>query len=167
MARAAGTVVMAIELDQQISRFLAAHHVMSLATISSNGPHATNLFYACDRLALVWVSEPDTQHSRDIEADPRAAATVAPDYSEFTAIRGVQIIGKARRIVGTDDRMRHLALLEARYVFLRQLATGPLKLRQAYARTAVYRLQPIRIVLIDNTKGFGHKETLEISVDGS
>ena len=41
-------------------------------------------------------------------------------------------------------------------------AAGPLKLRQAYARTGVYRLQPARIVLIDNSKGFGHKETLEI-----
>jgi hypothetical protein len=59
--------------------------------------------------------------------------------------------------------MRHLAQLEARYSFLGQLAAGPLKLRQAYARTAVYRLEPVRIVLIDNTKGFGHKETLEIS----
>ncbi|HXZ21164.1 MAG TPA: pyridoxamine 5'-phosphate oxidase family protein [Pseudolabrys sp.] len=156
---------MAIELDRQIGDFLAAHHVMSLATVNSKGPHATNLFYACDGLALIWVSEPDTQHSRDIEADPRAAATVAPDYSDFAAIRGVQIVGEACRIVGADDRMRYLAQLEARYLFLRQLAAGPSKLRQAYARTAVYRLQPIRIVLIDNTKGFGHKETLDISVD--
>ncbi len=76
------------ELDRQIGTFLAAHHVMSLATVGSNGPHATSLFYACDGLALVWVSELNTQHSRDIDADPRAAATVAPDYSDFAAIRG-------------------------------------------------------------------------------
>jgi uncharacterized protein YhbP (UPF0306 family) len=154
---------MNIELGRQIGSFLAAHHVMSLATFGSSGPHATSLFYACDGLALVWVSEPDTQHSQEIAVDPRAAATVAPDYSEFTAIRGVQITGKARRIVAADERMRHLAQLEARYSFLGQLAAGPSKLRQAYARTAVYRLDPVRVVLIDNTKGFGHKETLEIS----
>ena len=154
---------MKLKLDRQIGYFLAAHHVMSLATFGSSGPHATSLFYACDGLALVWVSEPDTQHSREIEADPRVAATVAPDYSDFTDIRGVQIAGAARRIVAADERMRHLAQLEARYPFLGQLAAGPLKLRQTYARTAVYRLQPARIVLIDNTKGFGHKETLEIS----
>ena len=150
-------------LGQRIGTFLAAHHVLSLATFGSSGPHATNLFYACDGLALVWVSEPDTQHSRDIEADPRVAATVAPDYSDFEDIRGVQIAGAARRIVAADERMRHLAQLEARYPFLGQLAAGPLKLREAYARTAVYRLQPARLVLIDNTKGFGHKETLELS----
>src|SRR5664279_5947574 len=153
---------MNIELRQQIGAFLEAHHVMSLATFGSGGPHATNLFYACDGLALVWVSDPDTQHSREIEADPRVAATVAPDYTDYAVIRGVQIAGAARRIVVADERMRHLAQLEARYAFLGQLASGPPKLREAYARTAVYRLQPARIVLIDNTKGFGHKETLEI-----
>jgi len=151
------------KLGRQIGSFLATHHVMSLATFGSSGPHATSLLYACDGLALVWVSEPDTQHSREIEIDPRVAATVAPDYSDFATIQGVQIAGAARRIMAADERMRHLAQLEARYPFLGRLAAGPLKLRQAYARTAVYRLEPVRIVLIDNTKGFGHKETLEIS----
>ena len=155
--------IMNINLGQRIGSFLAAHHVVSLATFGSSGPHATSLFYACDGLALVWVSDPDTQHSREIEADPRVAATVAPDYADFALIRGVQIAGSARRIVAADERMRHLAQLEARYAFLGQMATGPSKLREAYARTAVYRLQPARIVLIDNTKGFGHKKTLELS----
>jgi len=155
--------MMTSELGRQIGAFLGAHHVMSLATLGAGGPHATNLFYACDGLALLWVSDPDTQHSREIEADPRVAATVAPDYTDFAVIRGVQITGAARRIVAADERMRLQAQLEARYAFLGQLASGPPKLREAYARTAVYRLQPVRMVLIDNTKGFGHKETLEIS----
>jgi len=154
---------MTSELGRQISAFLSAHHVMSLATQGPGGPHATNLFYACDGLALLWVSDPDTQHSREIEADPRVAATVAPDYTDFAAVRGVQITGTAQRIAAADERMRLLAQLEARYAFLGQLASGPPKLREAYAHTAVYRLQPARIVLIDNSKGFGHKETLELS----
>jgi uncharacterized protein YhbP (UPF0306 family) len=136
---------------------------MSLATIGSSGPHATSLFYACDGLALIWVSESNTLHSREIEVDPRVAATVAPDYSDFTAIRGVQIVGTASRIVAAEERKLHLAELEARYPFLEKLAAWPVELRQAYSRAAVYRLRPIRIVLIDNTKGFGHKETLELS----
>jgi uncharacterized protein len=158
---------MSADLAERIGAFLAAHHVMSLATFGPNGPHATNLFYACDGLALVWVSEPDTRHSREIEADSRVAATVAPDYSDFAAIRGVQIAGTARRIVAEDHRMRHLALLEARYPFLRQLTAEPAKLRQAYARISVYRLEPARAVMIDNTKGFGHKETIELSTEFS
>jgi uncharacterized protein len=157
------TTSMEKDLSKRIEAFLAVHHVVSLATFSASGPHATSLFYACDGLALVWLSEQGTRHSLEIEADSRVAATVAPDYSDFAAIKGVQIDGTARRIVAADERARHLAQLEARYPFLGQLAAGPPALRQAYARTAVYRLQPARIVLIDNSKGFGHKETLELS----
>src|ERR1035437_8296301 len=97
---------MNINLGQRIGSFLAAHHVLSLATFGSSGQHATSLFDACDGSALDWVSDPDTQHSREIEADPRVAATGAPDYSDFTAIRGVQIAGAAARIVEAGERMR-------------------------------------------------------------
>ena len=135
---------------------------MSLATFGPSGPHAANLFYACDGLSLVWVSETDTRHSCDIEVNSRVAATIAPDYSDFVTIRGVQVAGTALRIVAADERMRQLALLEMRYPFLSQLAAGSEKLNQAYARISVYRLEPARMVMIDNTKGFGHKETLEL-----
>ncbi len=115
-------------------------------------------------MALVWLSEPTARHSRELEANSRVAATVAPDYSDFATIKGVQITGTARRIMAKDKRRQYLALLEARYSFLRQLAVGTLELREAHAQSAVYRLKPLRMVFIDNTKGFGHKETLEFSV---
>jgi uncharacterized protein YhbP (UPF0306 family) len=150
------------QLAHEIASFLAAHHVLSLATGGANGPHATNLFYACDGLALVWVSDPESRHSREIDTDSRVAATVAPDYSDFAAIKGLQIAGTARRILAPDGRAQHLARIEARYPFLRNLAAGPPALREAYSRTAVYRLQPARMVLIDNAKGFGHKQTLDL-----
>ncbi len=149
------------DLARRIGAFLAAHHVMSLASLGADGPHAANLFYACDGLALLWVSDADTRHSHQIGADPRVAATVAPDYADFASIRGLQIAGTARRLVADDERTKGLALMEARYPFLKQLAEGPAKLRDAYARTAVYRLEPARMVLIDNSKGFGHKEILD------
>jgi uncharacterized protein YhbP (UPF0306 family) len=36
---------MNINLSQRIGSFLAAHHVVSLATFGSSGPHASSLFY--------------------------------------------------------------------------------------------------------------------------
>jgi len=153
---------MSVELAERIAAFLSMHHVLSLATVGPAGPHAANLFYACDGLALVWVSDPAALHSRAIAADPRVAATIAPDYTDFAVIRGLQITGTAGRIADREQA-RCLALLEARYAFLKQLADAPAELRAAYARVAVYRLQPARIVLIDNTKGFGHKDTLDLT----
>src|SRR3974377_183596 len=135
------------ELEQRVAAFLATYHVMSLATVGLRGPDSTNLFYACDGLALVWVSDPDTRHSRDIAANPRVAATVAPDYSDFADIRGIQIAGAAQPIVAMHERKRHLALLEARYPFLGELARGPTKLLESYRATTLYRFRPARIIL--------------------
>lgn len=153
---------MSDDLSHRIAQFLDLFHVMSLATCGPQGPHAANLFFARDGLAVVWVSEMTSRHGQDIETDGRAAATVAPDYADFSIIRGVQISGVARRIADAGERSRLLNLLQARYPFLRTLDDAPAGLRAAYERVQVYRLAPARIVLIDNTKGFGHKEVLDV-----
>jgi len=153
---------MTTELKRRIEGFLDAHHVTSLATLGPDGPHAANLFYARDGLTLVWVSETATRHSLNLGAAPLVSATVAPDTADFAAIQGLQIAGSARQVTDAAERARLLALLEARYPFLRQLKAAPEKLREAYARTGVYCLTPTRIVFIDNTQGFGHKETLDL-----
>jgi len=147
------------ELRKRIEEFLAAHHVMSLATFGHNGPHAASLFYAYDSFELIWISDPASRHSRDVDTEPRVAATVAPDYADFAQIRGLQIWGTARRIEQVE-RARYLRLLEARYAFLK--FSGLKKMHDAYAKSAIYCLDPNRIVLIDNTRGFGHKEILEL-----
>jgi len=153
---------MSDDLSNRIAQFLDLFHVMSLATCGPQGPHATNLFFTRDGLALIWVSEMTSRHSEEIEADCRAAATVAPDYTDFTIIRGVQIWGSARRIADASERTRLLHLLQSRYPFLRNLDDAPTDLRTVYERVQVYRLDPARIVLIDNTQGFGHKEVLDL-----
>jgi uncharacterized protein YhbP (UPF0306 family) len=137
---------------------------MSLATADEDGPHAANLFYACDGLALVWVSAADARHSRAIEKSPHVAATVAPDYSDFAVIKGLQIEGTARQVTDTDRRQAYLAILQTRYPFLAQRAALAAPVRDAYAHAAVYRLEPSRIVLIDNAQGFGHRDVLELGL---
>lgn len=150
------------KLFRRIADFLDLYHVMSLATVGPHGAHAANVFYARDGTSLFWISDAETRHSQHIEASPRVAATVAPDYTDFAAIRGVQVHGTARRVVDTEQRARMLALLQTRFPFLARLAEAPPALRAAYDRVQVYRLDPATMVLIDNTKGFGHKETLTL-----
>jgi len=150
-------------LPADIEAFLAAHHTVSLATVDDAGaPHAANVLYALDGLSLLWMSDTDTRHSQHIEARGQVTATVAPDYSDFRAIRGLQIFGGARRIVESGALARARMKMLARYGFLATLANGPAKLRAAYEKAGFYRLDPERITLIDNTKGFGHKDTLEL-----
>ena len=152
-------------LRTEIEAFLAAHHTVSLATVDDQGaPHAANVLYAPDGLALCWMSDTETRHSRHIEARSLVTATVAPDYDDFRLIRGLQIFGTARRLSGGDS-LATARRMVSRYGFLAELAKGPAALRAAFEKAGFYRLEPARITLIDNTQGFGHKETLDLAGD--
>jgi uncharacterized protein YhbP (UPF0306 family) len=149
-------------LAARIEALLEAHHVMTLATSAEAIPHAASLMYAREGFTLYWTSDPATRHSCELQMNDRVAATIAPDYTDFRAIRGLQIAGCAKRLTVDVDVIHARALMENRYVFLRELAQGPESLRAAYAKAGFYALRPARITLIDNTRGFGNKETLEL-----
>lgn len=155
-------MAMSEDLTARVIAFLDEHNVMSLATSGSDGVHAANLFYTRSHLTLFWVSDPGTRHSRDIEAHARVAATIAAGADDFRTIRGLQIHGSARRISDAARRIELLALMAVRYPFLRRLENAPEALRIAFGKAQIYELSPTDIVLIDNTKGFGHKETLRL-----
>jgi uncharacterized protein YhbP (UPF0306 family) len=146
-------------LTARVTAFLEAHHVMSLATLGGDGPHAANLFYACDGCALIWVSDPTSRHSRHIEGRAAVAATIARDCCDFPDVQGLQVRGRAWRISHPQEEAQARAGLEARYPFLQRLSEG--KLRDAYRRAQVYRLEPECIALIENQCDFGSKEVLE------
>jgi uncharacterized protein len=152
------------DLPDRIAAFLDAHHVMSLATVGPHGPHAANLFYARDGFTLFWVSDPTTRHSAELDAVATVAATIARDYSDYATICGLQLSGRARRLADDAERARARRALEARFVFLRQVSDAGV--RDVYRHAAFYRLEVVRFVLIDNTRGFGHKDVLEVAAAG-
>jgi uncharacterized protein YhbP (UPF0306 family) len=151
---------MADKVATRAAAFLDEHHVMSLATAGAQGPHAVNLFYARDGFALFWVSDPASRHSLELLADGRVAATIARDYADFPPIRGLQLSGRARRVTDEAERARARQILEARFPFLKVPTDGAL--RENYPRAEIFRLDIIRCVLIDNSRGFGHKDVLEL-----
>ncbi|MGB5081566.1 MAG: pyridoxamine 5'-phosphate oxidase family protein [Burkholderiales bacterium] len=149
-------------LRKEIAAFLDSQHVVSLATVVEGAVHAACVMYAPEDLSLCWTSDPDTRHSLAIERDPRVAATVAPDYTDFRLIRGIQIAGRARRLGDAAETAHARELLRRRFPFLRELDGAPAALRAAIDKAAYYRLDPDTITLIDNTRGFGDRRTLRI-----
>ncbi len=76
--------------------FLHEHWVMGLATSGAQGPHAAPVFYAAlkDPLRLVFVSDPDTRHMREIAADSQVAAAIWNETREPGRIQGAQCWGR-------------------------------------------------------------------------
>ncbi|MDP6691280.1 MAG: pyridoxamine 5'-phosphate oxidase family protein [Alphaproteobacteria bacterium] len=148
-------------LADRILGQLRDHTVCTLATASDAGAHAASLMYALDGYALVWLSEAKSRHSRDLENKPEVTVTIARQYDDFEKIVGLQMTGRASRVAAAADRRATLALLAARYAFLEQFQSGPKALVARFAAIDYYRFEPQTITLIDNSKGFGHKETLE------
>ena len=147
----------------EIVAFLRSQHVVSLATVVDGAAHAACVLYALESLSLYWTSEPDSRHSLAIERDPRVAATVAPDTRDFRLIRGVQIAGRARRLSEAAEAAHARKLLRERFAFLRDIDAMPSALRAAFDEAAFYRLDPETVTLIDNSKGFGNRQTLDLS----
>jgi uncharacterized protein len=159
---------MSAALDDAVARteiraFLQANHVMSLATVVDGAPHASSLMYAAADLTLYWTSEPRTRHSQAIAREARVAATIAPDYGDFRAIRGVQIAGRARRLADPGEIDLARKLMCRRFLFLREMELLPETLRRALDGAAYYRLDPEQLTLIDNTRGFGSRHTLQLA----
>ena len=157
-----GSAIDSAALKEEIRAFLRAHHVVSLATLLDGTAHAASVMFAVEDLPLYWTSDPGSRHSLAIERNPRVTATVAPDYTDFRFIRGVQIAGRARRLGEAAEAAHARELLHQRFPFLRGLDGMPATLRAALEKAAYYRLDPDTITLIDNTRGFGDKRTLRI-----
>lgn len=148
------------ELNREILAALAGHSVMTLATASSDGhPHAVSLMYASDGHDLFWLSDPATVHSTHLHHRGRCAVTISGQFDDFTVITGLKMRGRACRLSDVEAVRHGIALLGARHPFLRKFAISDLA--HHLGKAAVYRFCPEAITLIDNTRRFGFKQTLD------
>ena len=148
-------------LPDAVAAQLAAHHVMTLATIGADGPWAAAVFFAHEGAALYFLSSPSTRHCRNLAHDARCAATIQHDVADWAEVRGVQIEGRATRLAGDEARLAH-RLYGARFPLVADPARAPAAIALAFARIAWYRLDIERLHLIDNRLGFGHRDSFDL-----
>jgi hypothetical protein len=86
----------------EVDAFLAEQRTCRVATVGTNGPHATPLWYVWHGGALWLTSLSRSQRWADLQADPRIAAVVdaGEDYAE---LRGVELRGTVE-VVGEVPR---------------------------------------------------------------
>ena len=138
---------------ERVAAFLAAHHVLTLATVDEDGPAAAALFYAAADVRNIYVlSDPGTRHGRALARDDRVAATIQAETMDWTAITGLQLRGTAGALAD-DAEARRLYLL--RFPFAATLMTGG-------APHRFYRISARWVRFIDNSRGLGFKEESQL-----
>lgn len=148
-------------LPDAVAAYLREHHVMTLATLGADGPWAAAVFYAHVGVALFFLSAPTTRHARNLARDARCAATIQDDVADWQAVRGVQLEGRAQRLEGDDARAAQ-RLYGAKFPLIADLGRAPLAIAQAFDKVAWYRLDAERLYFIDNSRGFGHRDSFDL-----
>jgi len=148
------------ELKQAIVDALAGHTVLTMATQGETGPHAVSLMYAHKEFDIYWLSDPNAAHSTNLSKENRGAVSIARQFDVFQNIMGLQMSGCAARLEKGVAADEGFALLTMRYPFLQQFASG--ELARHLGKAAVYRFRPEQITLIDNARGFGFRQILQL-----
>lgn len=126
---------------------------LTLATCGADGaPHAAPVYFAADAgPRLYFFSDPASQHSLDLERDPRAAAAIYPECDGWQEIRGLQLRGQVHRVPPGAEWDAAWACYAARFPFVHAL-------KAIVARNTLYVFIPHWVRLVDNRRGFGFKQ---------
>jgi len=136
-----------MEHKELILEFLGKNRLMSLATCTKNTPWAATVFFAYDieNLDLFFFSRPDTKHCTDIAANPLVAVTFNQFWGEKMSVKGLQIVGRASRVLKGEGLVRSYAIFLKRHPWAALYA----------ADHTLYVIHPDEIHHI-NQEAFGH-----------
>ena len=153
-------------LRAEVQSYLREHHVMTLASHGEEGVWAAAVFYANDGFAIYFLSSPSSRHGRDMAGNPRVSAAVHEDYSDWRAIKGVQMEGSASMLAGKEEEMAR-RLYGAKFPIVGKLEHAPASIVKALAKVRWYKLVPDRLYFIDNSAGFGQRSEIALGQAGS
>jgi hypothetical protein len=141
--------------------YLARQHVMTLATFGAAGPWAAAVFYVHAGPEIYFVSSPRSRHVGDLTRDPRCAATVQANCTEWAQIKGIQMAGRAFEIRG-EEEAHALRLYGEKFPLVGALGSAPAAIVAALARVRWYRLRVECLYFIDNSRGLGQRERYDL-----
>ena len=153
---------MQASLPPAVADYLRAHHVMTLATCSAEGPWASAVFYASEGTSMIFLSAPTTRHCRNLALDARCAATIQEDCHDWSQIKGIQLEGRVVELQG-EEEIRAQHLYGEKFPIVGAAAGVPAAIIKALARVRWFRLVPERVYFIDNSKGFGHRDEIDLA----
>ncbi|MCX6226493.1 MAG: pyridoxamine 5'-phosphate oxidase family protein [Bacteroidia bacterium] len=137
-------------MEARITRFLRHHHVLTLCTTSSQGSWTAHCFYAymTDHKALVFTTDPETRHGRNMLLNPNVSGGIALETKIIGKIRGIQLTG---HVVPLDSLVIPEKAGECRIAYIKKF---PFALA---TKLDLWILYINYIKMTDNRLGFGKK----------
>ena len=157
-------------LRQDILHYLETHNVMTIASCAKDVPWAAAVFYASDGLDLYFFSNPRSRHGVNMAANAEVSAAIHEDYRDWKQIRGIQLEGRAERLRGLKMQAWFWKVYTKKFPFVKQFfREGPLQgaVQRKLAGIRLYRIVPRAVWYLDNSRGFGHREMLEMPAEGA
>lgn len=153
-------------LRQELLDYLATHNVMTIASCHQNVPWAAGVFYANENFVLYFLSNPKSRHGTNIAQNSQVSAAIHEDYRDWRKIRGIQLEGRAERLTSIKQQAAFWKTYEKKFPFVRQFfRSGGFRdmLSAKVTGVRLYRIVPQQVYFIDNSKGFGHRDMLDLS----
>ena len=123
---------------------------MTLATHGKDETGAAAVFYAIIKksTSLVFVSNPESEHIKNLEINKMCAATIQDDGLEWKEIKGLQLKGEINQ---ANEKYWENYLRKYPYIRTNE------ELSKALEKVNLYEFRITWTRLIDNTKGFGNR----------
>jgi nitroimidazol reductase NimA-like FMN-containing flavoprotein (pyridoxamine 5'-phosphate oxidase superfamily) len=144
-------------LRAKVLDVLQRHHMMTLATIRSDGfPQATTVNYIHDGFNLYFATDGASQKAGNIKINNRVSAAIASEPENFYKLRALSLSGLATRI-GEKQKAQELALK-----LFRLLPQSKRFVPENPKQLAVFEIVPVVIALVDYASGFGTTYLIEL-----
>ena len=147
---------MADDLEKQIAEFIGKCHLCTIATVSADGqPSASTMYFKNSGLDIYFNTGKDSEKIRNIRENPRVAIVMqgdGPTPQSDRNIKGIQCTGKAS-VLPDDDTSGVPMTVMARHNAFNSVKPG---------ESVVVKVSPEKIYMIDYSKGFRHRDVLEI-----
>ena len=131
---------------------------MTVATLRDDGyPQATTVSFVHDGLTLYFGCDRASQKVRNIENSDKVSLTVNLPYEDWSKIRGLSLVGRARIVADPAETGRVYRSMISRFPQIDDYAT-----QAEQQQASVVRVKPRFISLLDYRKGFGHTEEIRI-----
>lgn len=131
---------------------------LTIATLREDGwPQATTVSYVNDGLAIYFGTGSASQKARNIARDNRVSLTIDLPYADWSAIRGLSLAGRAKRVADPAEIQKAGALMMRKFPQVAQFEAFGSGLDMAF-----YRVDPTVVSVLDYAKGFGHTDLFAI-----